>query len=85
MSTPETVIKPEAARIVASGALLELGLFVIEQRARNREKVLGPWHPTAAFVLESNAEAYLHQYKSIGYMRLVRPNAKAQTRAEDKL
>ena len=75
MSTPETVIKPEAARIVASGALLGLGLFVIEQRARNREKVLGP----------SNAEAYLHQYKSIGYMRLVRPNAKAQTRAEDKL
>jgi hypothetical protein len=64
---------------VATSALLDLGLFVVEERARNRNKVLGPWKPTAAFVLESNAEAYLHRFKLIiGYMRLVRPNGRGE-------
>lgn len=70
--------KIEAPQDVGTEDLLGLGLFVIEHRARHRDKTLGPWKPYAAFILEGNATAYLQQYESIGYMRLRRPNTQAQ-------
>ena len=74
--------KIEAPQGVGTEDLLGLGLFVIEHRARHRDKTLGPWLPSAAFILEGNAAAYLQQYESIGYMRLRRPNGPSEPRGE---
>ena len=75
--------KPESAEQstgegLSSSVLLGLGLYVIETRTRNRNKDLGPWKPSVAFVDECNAEQYHHLYESIGYMRILRPNAESR-------
>jgi hypothetical protein len=62
---------------VGSTELLGLGLYVIETRRRNRNKNLGPWEPSVAFVDQCNAEQYLSQYAGYGYFRIVMPNATA--------
>jgi hypothetical protein len=60
---------------LSSSVLLGLGLYVIEARYRNRDKDLGPWKPECAFVHEAEVEWYFEQFKSTGYMRILRPNS----------
>jgi hypothetical protein len=71
----QTTAKEKANEPLTSHVLLGLGLYVIETRDRNRDKDLGPWKPACAFVSEHEAEWYHGRFESIGYMRILRPNA----------
>jgi len=71
---PAATVENGQAVGVGSGDLLGLGLYVIESRSRSRDKNLGPWMPDCAFVDKCNAEQYLQEYESNGYLRLVLPN-----------
>jgi hypothetical protein len=73
-SKPESAEQPSGEGL-SSSVLLGLGLYVIETRSRNRNKDLGPWKPSAAFVDGCNAEQYVHQYGGTGYYRIIQPNA----------
>jgi hypothetical protein len=78
-SKPESAEQPSGEGL-SSIALLSLGLYVIEARYRNCDKDLGPWKPECAFVHEAEVEWYFEQFKSTGYMRILRPNAKVMVR-----
>jgi hypothetical protein len=72
-SKPDNAEQPRNEGL-SSSVLLGLGLYVIEARYRNRAKDLGPWKPECAFVHEAEVEWYFEQFKSTGYMRILRPN-----------
>ncbi len=82
MKPEHTEANTITAPSVGSGALLGLGLFVIETRSRNRDKRLGPWKLRAAFVWAEEADYWLQHYQQTGYARLRLPNTNLEPRRE---